>query len=146
MFTMPYVIEGKDGRGYDIFSRLLKDRVILLTGQVNDETAAAVVAQLLYLEAEEQGLAFLPYSVTHHTRQSAIGLPRLAERQVDGRTVCVTEYTLKRDRGGGLACHGGERKRAGHPVPGRVQLRQRDAAPRHAPAFAEQVLRSPRPA
>jgi len=44
--------------------------------------------------AEEKGLAFLSYSVTHHTRQSAIGLPRLAERQVDGKTVCVTEYTL----------------------------------------------------
>lgn len=44
--------------------------------------------------AEEKGLAFLSYSVTHHTRQSAIGLPRLTERQVDGRTVCVTEYTL----------------------------------------------------
>ena len=53
MFTMPYVIESKDGRGYDIFSRLLKDRVVLLTGEVNDETAAAVVAQLLYLEAED---------------------------------------------------------------------------------------------
>ena len=53
MFTMPYVIESQDGRGYDIFSRLLKDRIILLTGEVNDETAAAVVAQLLYLEAQD---------------------------------------------------------------------------------------------
>lgn len=44
--------------------------------------------------AEEKDLAFLSYSVTHHTRQSAIGLPRLTERQVDGKTVCVTEYTL----------------------------------------------------
>ena len=53
MFTMPYVIEGKDGRGYDIFSRLLKDRIVLLTGEVNDETSAAVVAQLLYLEGQD---------------------------------------------------------------------------------------------
>lgn len=53
MVTMPYVIENKDGRGYDIFSRLLKDRIILLTGEVNDELAAAVVAQLLYLEAQD---------------------------------------------------------------------------------------------
>ena len=44
--------------------------------------------------AEEKDLAFLSYSVTHHTRQSAIGLPRLTERQVDGKSVCVTEYTL----------------------------------------------------
>ena len=40
--------------------------------------------------AEEQGLAFLSYSVTHHTRQSAIGLPRLSECEVDGRTVPIT--------------------------------------------------------
>ena len=53
MVTMPYVIENKDGRGYDIFSRLLKDRIILLTGEVNDELAATVVAQLLYLEAQD---------------------------------------------------------------------------------------------
>lgn len=44
--------------------------------------------------AEEKELAFLSYSVTHHTRQSAIGLPRLTERQVDGKSVFVTEYTL----------------------------------------------------
>lgn len=44
--------------------------------------------------AEEKDLAFLSYSVTHHTRQSAIGLPRLTERRVDGKSVCVTEYTL----------------------------------------------------
>ena len=44
--------------------------------------------------AEEQGLAFLSYSVTHHTRQSAIGLPRLSECEVDGRMVPITEYTM----------------------------------------------------
>ena len=44
--------------------------------------------------AEEKGLAFLSYSITHHTRQSAIGLPRLAERVMDGVTVSVTEYTM----------------------------------------------------
>lgn len=53
MFTMPYVVENKDGRGYDIFSRLLKDRVILLTGEITDETAALVSAQLLFLEAQD---------------------------------------------------------------------------------------------
>ena len=44
--------------------------------------------------AEERGLAFLSYSVTHHTRQSAIGLPRLTERTMGGKKVSVTEYTL----------------------------------------------------
>ena len=50
---MPYVVESKDGRGYDLFSRLLKDRIILLTGEVDDQMAALVVAQLLYLEAQD---------------------------------------------------------------------------------------------
>lgn len=53
MLTMPYVVESRDGRGYDIFSRLLKDRVVLLTGEVNDDSAAAVAAQLLFLEAQD---------------------------------------------------------------------------------------------
>ncbi|MBQ9165679.1 MAG: ATP-binding protein, partial [Oscillospiraceae bacterium] len=44
--------------------------------------------------AQERGLAFLSYSVTHHTRQSAIGLPRLTERQMADKRVCVTEYTV----------------------------------------------------
>ena len=44
--------------------------------------------------AEEQGLAFLSYSVTHHTRQSAIGLPRLIQREIEGRQVSMTEYTM----------------------------------------------------
>lgn len=44
--------------------------------------------------AQEQGLAFLSYSITHHTRQSAIGLPRLVEKEMGGRTVSMTEYTM----------------------------------------------------
>ena len=40
MVTMPYVMDSKDGRGYDLFSRLLQDRIIMLTGEVNDEMAA----------------------------------------------------------------------------------------------------------
>lgn len=53
MVTMPYVMDSKDGRGYDLFSRLLKDRIIMLTGEVNDEMAASVVGQLLFLEAQD---------------------------------------------------------------------------------------------
>lgn len=44
--------------------------------------------------AQEQGLAFLSYSVTHHTRQSVIGLPKLSECTADGKTVPITEYTM----------------------------------------------------
>ena len=51
---VPYVVEqtGRGERSYDIFSRLLKDRIIMLSGEVNDVTANLVVAQLLFLESE----------------------------------------------------------------------------------------------
>ena len=51
---VPMVIEQtpKGERSFDIFSRLLKERIIFLTGEVNDETSALVCAQLLFLEAE----------------------------------------------------------------------------------------------
>lgn len=44
--------------------------------------------------AEENGLAFLSYSITHHTRQSIIGLPRLVEGSVNGKPCSMTEYTM----------------------------------------------------
>lgn len=55
MSLVPYVIEqtNRGERSYDIFSRLLKDRVILLGEEVNDVTASLIVAQLLFLEAED---------------------------------------------------------------------------------------------
>ncbi|MBZ7985598.1 ATP-dependent Clp endopeptidase proteolytic subunit ClpP [Campylobacter sp. Cr9] len=55
MSYIPYVVEktSKGERSYDIYSRLLKDRIILLSGEINDEVAASVVAQLLFLEAQD---------------------------------------------------------------------------------------------
>lgn len=55
MNYIPYVIEktGRSERSYDIYSRLLKDRVILLSGEINDMVASSIVAQLLFLEAED---------------------------------------------------------------------------------------------
>lgn len=55
MLSMPYVIEqtGRGERSYDIFSRLLKDRIIMLTGEVNDAMAASICAQLLFLASED---------------------------------------------------------------------------------------------
>ena len=52
---IPYVIEqtSKGERSYDIYSRLLKDRIIFLSGEIDDHTANLVVAQLLFLEAED---------------------------------------------------------------------------------------------
>ncbi|MCI5568656.1 MAG: ATP-dependent Clp endopeptidase proteolytic subunit ClpP [Candidatus Alectryocaccobium sp.] len=55
MSLVPYVIEqtGSGERSYDIYSRLLKDRIIFLGEEVNDVTASLIVAQLLFLEAED---------------------------------------------------------------------------------------------
>jgi ATP-dependent Clp protease protease subunit len=52
---VPIVVEktGRGERSYDIYSRLLKDRIIMLSGEVNDAVAASIVAQLLFLEAED---------------------------------------------------------------------------------------------
>lgn len=55
MSYIPYVIEksGRGERSYDIFSRLLKDRIVMLSGEVNDQVASTIIAQLLFLEAED---------------------------------------------------------------------------------------------
>ena len=55
MALVPYVIEqtGRGERSYDIYSRLLKDRIIILSDEVNDVTASLIVAQMLFLESED---------------------------------------------------------------------------------------------
>jgi ATP-dependent Clp protease protease subunit len=54
-YYVPYVIEktGRGERSYDIYSRLLKDRIVFLNGEVNDVVAGSIVAQMLFLEAED---------------------------------------------------------------------------------------------
>ncbi|NLL45869.1 MAG: ATP-dependent Clp endopeptidase proteolytic subunit ClpP [Clostridiales bacterium] len=55
MSLVPYVVEqtSRGERSYDIFSRLLNDRIVILSEEVNDTTASLIVAQLLYLEAQD---------------------------------------------------------------------------------------------
>ncbi len=55
MSYIPYVVEktGRGERSYDIYSRLLKDRIIMLSGEVNDAVASSIIAQMLFLEAED---------------------------------------------------------------------------------------------
>ncbi|WP_244835270.1 ATP-dependent Clp endopeptidase proteolytic subunit ClpP [Clostridium sp. BJN0001] len=55
MSLVPMVVEqtSRGERSYDIFSRLLKDRIIMLSGEVNDDSANLIVAQLLFLESED---------------------------------------------------------------------------------------------
>ena len=58
---VPMVVEqsNKGERAYDIYSRLLKERVIFLTGQINDNVASLITAQLLFLEAEDPKKKFI---------------------------------------------------------------------------------------
>ena len=55
MSLVPYVVEqtSRGERSYDIFSRLLNDRIVFLSEEVNDTTASLIVAQMLYLEAQD---------------------------------------------------------------------------------------------
>ncbi len=55
MSYVPVVVEqtGRGERSYDIYSRLLKDRIIMLSGEVNDAVASSIVAQMLFLEADD---------------------------------------------------------------------------------------------
>lgn len=55
MTVIPYVVEksGREERVYDIYSRLLKDRIVFLGSQVNDEVANAIVAQMLFLQSDD---------------------------------------------------------------------------------------------
>lgn len=57
MSLVPYIIEqtARGERSYDIYSRLLKDRIIFLNEEVTDASASVIVAQLLFLEAEDSG-------------------------------------------------------------------------------------------
>ena len=59
-YYVPVVVEktGRGERSYDIYSRLLKDRIIMLSGEINDAVASSIVAQLLFLEAEDPEKVF----------------------------------------------------------------------------------------
>jgi ATP-dependent Clp protease protease subunit len=79
--NVPMVIEtsGRGERAYDIYSRLLKERVIFLVGEVNDYTANSVVAQLLFLESEnpEKDISKRRRCVTSPALSACITTPSL---------------------------------------------------------------------
>jgi len=78
MSFVPYVVEqsAHGERSYDIFSRLLNDRIIVLSEDVNDTSASLVVAQLLYLEGQD-GQGYQPvYQQPRRLHQRGHGHPR----------------------------------------------------------------------
>ena len=66
---IPMVVEqtNRGERSYDIFSRLLKERIIFLTGEVNDAVASVICAQLLFLESEDPKKRY--FSIHQFTRR-----------------------------------------------------------------------------
>ena len=61
--SMPYVVEqtNRGERTYDIYSRLLEDRIVFLSGEINDDTANLIVAQLIYLEGKDPDKDIMMY-------------------------------------------------------------------------------------
>ena len=92
MSLVPYVIEqtSKGERSYDIYSRLLKDRIIFLGEEVNDTSASIVVAQLLFLEAED------PEKIQSEFQDSQTEKPCLEQtnKQTNKQNFCLPLYFL----------------------------------------------------
>ena len=85
--------------------------------------------QIMEQIAQECNIALVAYTITHHTRQSAVGLPFIRERNYGGRTRSVTEYTMSEIIASVYAAMERTGKKKRHPVHRRDQLRQRDAGP-----------------
>ncbi|TGB01661.1 ATP-dependent Clp endopeptidase proteolytic subunit ClpP [Halobacillus salinus] len=93
MATIPYVIEQSKGgeRSYDIFSRLLKDRIVILGDEINDQIANAIVAQLLFLSADdpEKDISLYINSPGGSTSAGFAILDTMNHIQPDVRTICT---------------------------------------------------------
>ena len=79
MALVPVVVEqtGRGERSYDIYSKLLKDRIIFLGDEVNDATAGLIVAQLLFLESEDPDKRYtFIYKLTRRKYNSRYGYLR----------------------------------------------------------------------
>ncbi|MFS1517333.1 ATP-dependent Clp endopeptidase proteolytic subunit ClpP [Bacillus sp. SCS-151] len=93
MSTIPYVIEqtSRGERSYDIYSRLLKDRIIMVSEEINDHMAQSVVAQLLFLQAndEEKDISLYINSPGGSTSAGFAIFDTMQYIQPDVRTICT---------------------------------------------------------
>ena len=95
MSLVPYVIEqtSRGERSYDIYSRLLKDRIIFLGEEVNDVSASVIVAQLLFLEA---GKEICPAALYHHDSSAVRRCPGSGNRDPDrSRSYCPDQTDIE---------------------------------------------------
>ena len=90
---VPYVIEqtSRGERSYDIYSRLLKDRIVFLSDEVNDVTASLIVAQLLFLESEDpdKDINFYINSPGGHIHSGFAIYDTMNHIKCDVSTICV---------------------------------------------------------
>lgn len=116
MSLVPYVIEqtSRGERSYDIYSRLLKDRIIFLSEEVNDVTASLVVAQLLFLEAEDpdKDISFYINSPGGSVTAGMAIFDTMQHIKCDVSTICVG---LAASMGAFLLCAGTKGKRYALP-------------------------------
>ena len=92
MSLVPYVIEqtSRGERSYDIYSRLLKERIIFLGEEVNDTSASIVVAQLLFLEAEDPERISRSYQQPGRFRNRRYGnYDTMQYVKCDVSTICI---------------------------------------------------------
>lgn len=93
MGTIPYVIEqsNRGERSYDIYSRLLKDRIIMIGDEINDHVANSVIAQLLFLEADnpEKDISIYINSPGGSTTAGFAIFDTMELIKPDVRTICI---------------------------------------------------------
>lgn len=116
MSLVPYVVEStsRGERSYDIYSRLLKDRIIFLSEEVNDVTASLVVAQMLFLESEDPGKDINFYINSPGGSVSA-GLAIYDTMQFVKCDVCTTCIGMAASMGAFLLAGGAKGKRYALP-------------------------------
>ena len=109
---VPMVIEstGRGERAYDIFSRLLRDRIIFLGGPVTDDSASLVVAQLLFL-ANENSKSDIHFYISSPGGSVTAGLGILDTMNYIGCDVCTYVIGQAASMGSVLACSGAKGKR-----------------------------------
>ena len=116
MALVPYVVEqtSRGERSYDIFSRLLNDRIVMLNDEVNDTTAGLVVAQLLYLEAQDpdKDIQFYINSVGGSVTSGFAIYDTMQYIKADVSTICIG---LAASMGAFLLAAGAKGKRVALP-------------------------------
>ena len=116
MAYIPMVVEqtNRGARSYDIFSRLLNDRIIILSDEVNDQTASLVVAQLLYLEAQDpdKDISFYSNSPGGSVSAGMAIYDTMQYVKCDVSTICVG---MAASMGAFLLCAGAKGKRYALP-------------------------------